>query len=374
MKGKPLLKSEHTEPLPKLLVVDDEKHIRSSIKRAFIDDYQIIEASSGEEALILLKRGLNAKILLVDMFMPGNINGIDLFIEAKKIAPNSKRVLMTGKADLNLVFSAINKGSIDYFIKKPWDISEMAAVFSQMNLMGKLQRDNELLLLELKYSNNNLLKSNKDLKEHKELLLQSLDDRSKELLNTVRELENANHELKKKAVRDGLTGLYNHVTIKTRLDEEIARSCRYKSELSLIFMDIDHFKSYNDRLGHDTGDVVLTTLAHFLLNGSDVVSPSRKSDIVGRYGGEEFIIILPETSKEGALVRGERLRQGIEHLTVPGAKGQPLGCLSCSMGVATYPQDAKQRDKLLKVADEALYRAKSSGRNRVNPAIPNHEE
>ncbi len=363
-------------PLPVLLVVDDEKNIRSTIRRALREKYEVHCAGSGEEALSCIEGGLTPHVILADMFMPGGMHGITLLEQSLSFSPMTKRILMTGHADLDLALTAVNQGHIHYFIRKPWDISELMAVLDQMKRMDALERRNELLVLELKYSNQSLLQSNRSLKEHQALLRQSLDERSQELLKLVRELEEVNRELKRKAIRDGLTGLYNHATIKTRLNEEIARAKRYGDPLSLIFLDIDHFKLYNDRLGHDVGDEVLVAVATFLLNGNDEISPSRTSDIIGRYGGEEFVIILPETTNQGALIRAERLRQGITTLTVPGAREQPLGCLSISAGVATFPQHSQKPGDLLKMADEALYRAKSSGRNQVQSAKPKapHEE
>ncbi|MBN2723599.1 MAG: diguanylate cyclase [Deltaproteobacteria bacterium] len=358
-----------TDTIPGLLVVDDEANIRASIRRALFDDYEIHEASSGEEALQKIRSGIDVKIIISDMFMPGGINGIELFTQTKKIAPQAKRILMTGNSDGEMAMQAVNIGSINYFIKKPWDINELTAILHQMNQMTDLERKNEILLLELKYANKSLVSANDDLKKHRELLRKSLDERTQELLDALRQLESANAELQKAAIRDGLTGLYNHVTIKSRLEEEIARCIRYESEVSIIFTDIDHFKLYNDRHGHDVGDIVLKSVSAFLIDGSHDISPSRKSDIIGRYGGEEFVLILPQTSKDGALIRAERLRQGISLLDVPGAREQPLGHLSISIGVATFPHDASTGDELLKKADEALYRAKAGGRDCVVPAV-----
>ncbi|MBU1238793.1 diguanylate cyclase [Myxococcota bacterium] len=355
------------EPLPILMVVDDEALLRAAVSRATRRDYDVVEAASAIEALEHLRNGIIPRILLVDMFMP-QMNGIDFFVESMSLCPGAKRILMTGMADLDIVIDAINSGHVHYFIKKPFSLKELSTILDQMNKLDNLEKKNELLYLELKYSNKSLLKANKELEEHKELLRQSLDERSRELLLLVRELEGANAELRRRAIRDGLTGLYNHVNIKQRLEEEIARSRRYESPLSVLFMDIDHFKLYNDRLGHEVGDTVLCAVATFLLNGSEHVSPSRKSDIIGRYGGEEFVMILPETAMEGAYIRAERLRTGIMHINVPGASEQPLGFLSVSIGVASYPDNGTTMQEMLKSADDALYEAKDGGRNCVKRA------
>jgi diguanylate cyclase (GGDEF)-like protein len=124
-------------------------------------------------------------------------------------------------------------------------------------------------------------------------------------------------------------------------------------------IDIDHFKSYNDRHGHPKGDELLIKVAELVKEGL------RKTDIAARYGGEEFAVILPETGKEGARLVAERLRKNVESYPFPGRESQPLGRLTLSVGVATYPEDADSVMRLVAKADENLYKAKDGGRNRV---------
>jgi len=174
-------------------------------------------------------------------------------------------------------------------------------------------------------------------------------------------LENARlyKETKMMAITDGLTGLYNHRFFIARLKEEINRAERYDRPLSLIIMDIDYFKHYNDTHGHQGGDEILIGFA-------DVITKTiRNSDIAARYGGEEFVIILSETSKEQAIQMAERMRKIIEDYPFPKKETQPGGALTVSLGVATFKVDATNADELVKKADDALYRAKESGRNRV---------
>ena len=174
-------------------------------------------------------------------------------------------------------------------------------------------------------------------------------------------LENARlyKETKMMAITDGLTGLYNHRFFIARLKEEINRAERYDRPLSLIIMDIDYFKHYNDTHGHQGGDEILIGFA-------DVITKTiRNSDIAARYGGEEFVIISSETSKEQAIQMAERMRKIIEDYPFPKKETQPGGTLTVSFGVATFKVDATNADELVKKADDALYRAKESGRNRV---------
>lgn len=161
------------------------------------------------------------------------------------------------------------------------------------------------------------------------------------------------------AVRDSLTGLLNRRRLHERLKEEISRSARYHHPLSLLMIDVDHFKRYNDTYGHQQGDELLRILAATLLQNV------RQSDIVGRYGGEEFAVVLPETDKESAYILARRLCEVVADTPFPGYPGGLPEQCTISIGVASYPDDALSLSELVAAADEALYRAKRSGRNRV---------
>lgn len=172
-------------------------------------------------------------------------------------------------------------------------------------------------------------------------------------------------------LRDGLTGLYNHRYFQERLTAEIARAERGGAPVSLLFFDIDHFKSLNDRHGHPVGDRVLTTFAEILRNSSrvsDVGYKLRSSDIAARYGGEEFCLILPETARSDAKQKAERLRLAVETFPFPGRETQPGNAVTVSIGLAEYPRDASDAKSLIEAADMALYTAKRGGRNRVEEA------
>lgn len=161
------------------------------------------------------------------------------------------------------------------------------------------------------------------------------------------------------ASTDGLTGLYNHRIFKQMLKEELSRAIRYHLPLALVMMDVDDFKRFNDTYGHPDGDKVLVAVAEILRE------TLRKCDIPFRYGGEEFIAILPETSREPAAMVAERIRQTIatesrRHLP----EYIPHG-VTVSVGVASFPEDGESADELLKMVDQLLYRAKNEGKNRV---------
>jgi diguanylate cyclase (GGDEF)-like protein len=157
------------------------------------------------------------------------------------------------------------------------------------------------------------------------------------------------------SITDGLTGLYNHRYLHERLGEEVSRAAKDGTELSLLFLDLDHFKQYNDRRGHSAGDRALRAVAR-------VVERSvRRIDLVGRYGGEEFVVVLPESGTPAALEAAERIRRAVEE-----AEGSVDGQgLTVSIGVATFPADARSKEELLDRADWSMYRAKRAGRNRV---------
>ncbi|MFQ5656192.1 MAG: GAF domain-containing protein [Candidatus Methylomirabilales bacterium] len=165
-------------------------------------------------------------------------------------------------------------------------------------------------------------------------------------------------ETRRLANTDALTGLYNHRYFYHILDTEVKRARRYARSLSLIMIDIDHFKNFNDRYGHLAGDEVLRTLAQILRKNS------RRVDTVARYGGEEFAIILPETDLPQAAVQGQRLR------TAVGEQRWREGALTVSIGVASVTPDMARMEDLVREADRALYQAKSSGRNQVCLASP----
>lgn len=164
--------------------------------------------------------------------------------------------------------------------------------------------------------------------------------------------------LQKLTMVDRLTGLHNYGYFMERLEEERNRADRFGSKLSLIMLDIDHFKPYNDKFGHQKGNALLKKVANILTR------QVRAIDIVARYGGEEFAILLPNTSREAVEI-AERIRRAVETAKFEGGKGEPFVKRTLSAGVATYPTDASNELELIDRADQALYVAKNQGRNMV---------
>lgn len=184
------------------------------------------------------------------------------------------------------------------------------------------------------------------------------------ILQRTRELEEANHRLSELSLTDGLTGIANRRRFDAALAEEWSRSARTGSTLALIMLDIDHFKKYNDHYGHQQGDDCLRRVAEVLRS-----SARRQGDLVSRYGGEEFCMILPDTTLPGAFEIAERLRREVENMGLPHVLSD-VGRVTASLGVAaSMPCKAMSPAELLRRADESLYQAKSEGRNCVRGAF-----
>lgn len=167
------------------------------------------------------------------------------------------------------------------------------------------------------------------------------------------------HELQILANVDELTGLYNHRYFQESLENIMELADENKTSVSLLFMDIDYFKNYNDINGHQAGDLLLKQIGNILK------SSIRENDVVARYGGEEFAVILPDTNEEDAVKVGERIRVSIEQTYFYGQESQPNHNMTISIGVSSYPLRANNKHQFINTADDALYRAKSLNKNRV---------
>jgi diguanylate cyclase (GGDEF)-like protein len=165
-------------------------------------------------------------------------------------------------------------------------------------------------------------------------------------------------KLRQQAIRDILTGVFNRRYMEETLDRELRRAQRNKSSLGVIMLDIDHFKEFNDLFGHAGGDALLHEL------GGMLKKSIRGADIVSRYGGEEFLVVLPDATLEITGKRAEDLRQAAKELQVY-YLDKPLGKITLSLGVAAFPEHGRTIEEILKNADTALYRAKKEGRGRV---------
>jgi diguanylate cyclase (GGDEF)-like protein len=175
---------------------------------------------------------------------------------------------------------------------------------------------------------------------------------------------NLRAKLQSQSIRDGLTNLFNRHFMEIALERELQRAARRHVSLAVLMLDVDHFKAFNDTFGHEAGDVVLRGVAECMQQAV------RSEDVVCRYGGEEFVIILPEISRELALERADAIRRSVGNLRVK-YRGEALRQISISVGLTMYPEPARDAADLLRMADQALYEAKHAGRDRIHVAGSN---
>ena len=187
-----------------------------------------------------------------------------------------------------------------------------------------------------------------------ELIIEDLEAR---VAARTDELARANASLQEMAIMDSLTGVFNRRHFFELAQQELARAQRYDHPISAIMLDLDHFKRINDQYGHLTGDQILRGTG-FLINEN-----IREIDIAGRYGGEEFCVILPDTDRQGAHNAAERIRHAAENSVIKAYDTSVK--MTLSIGTSTFPDDGRKMDELIDKADWALYRAKKQGRNKV---------
>jgi diguanylate cyclase (GGDEF)-like protein len=307
----------------------------------------VLTARSGDEAVALFdelsRDGEAIALVIADQIMPG-MKGVELLEIVDRRLPATTKILLTGQAGLDAVVDAINRAHLNQYIAKPWD--ETALLLSVENLLRqyRLAHENQQLISSLSSKNQALLEMNRELEA--------------KIHERTHELAEANTRLAQLAVTDGLTGLYNHRHFHERLTLEVERSQRSGLPLSLLMLDVDNFKLFNDTHGHPAGDEVLRQLARVLTD------TRRANDVVARYGGEEFAVILVDTAKFTAAKVAERVRERVAGHDFSDA-AQKSGKISVSVGVATFPEDGTDAEGLVRSADTALYAAKRAGRNRV---------
>lgn len=292
---------------PKILCVDDETSILHSLERLFKDQFHVLVASSPFEALETLRQNRDTAIVVSDYRMP-TMNGVEFLRQVRALAPLSARAILSGQIDLSQISDAINNGDIHKFFLKPWE--------------------NDYLMVQLQSA----------LQVHR----------------TLR--EKAHYE--QLAITDPVTQLTNHRFFQDQFRLELRKAADMKASLSLIILDVDHFKSFNDRFGHPEGDRLLFKVANLL---QDFVATR---GLVSRYGGEEFTVILPNIELNDALTIANDIRRKFESTPMTGPSSSPA-YVTASMGLAHYPQHGTEASELIEAADQALYQAKRQGRNQV---------
>jgi diguanylate cyclase (GGDEF)-like protein len=332
-----------------VLVVDDEPYILATLAALLVTEFEVLTADSAEAAKKILEQR-DVDIILSDQRMP-RTNGVQLLEWVRSRAPKSIRLLMTGFAELEEAVEAINRGQVFRYIFKPWRAEELLETLRSAGHTVILERSHEHLLEELRQMNLELEKR--------------VQERTKQLEEAVHELEQKNKMLEKLALTDPLTSLPNRRAMDRLSERELRRRDRYPSPLALGLIDVDHFKKINSDYLLPGGDKVLVDLGRVL------AASLRTVDVLGRIGGEEFLVIAPETNEEGAMVLAERIRINVEkhgfqykEHTIP---------VTVSVGFAvTGSETVADYEQMKHIAAAALADAKLAGRNRcvVQTVIP----
>lgn len=297
----------------RILIVDDDEHIAKGLDYALTQQGYETNVQYTGKATIVAAAEWGPDLLILDLKLP-DIDGLEVLAElrSRESTANTPVILLTAaRTDPASRVEGLQLGANDYVIK-PYSLSELLARVAANLRMARL----------------------------------------------TQRLEEMTHRLADVASRDALTGLYHHGKIMEKLSMEIYRAARYGVALSCIMIDLDKFKAINDTFGHQIGDEVLIRISNILKDNC------RKTDIVGRYGGEEFLLILPHTSQQSACAKAEVLKERIaeEHfVSLPhGSK------ITASFGVASLGEsDDDDATALVKRADDAMYAAKAAGGFRV---------
>lgn len=335
-----------------LLIVDDEQNDLDFLSQVFEDENCIIHtALSGEEALHIIDDE-TIQIVLLDICLPG-LNGYEVCKEIRiKHSKNPIQILLLSGFSDDQGFERILEVGADDFINKNTGVLELQARMRAAQIRLTSQT---LLLNEKEFYRRGMAEEEKlsSVIRNQNKRLKDANDRIRKLNY---ELEKANRELEEIATYDALSGLLNRRSMFQRIDVELERANRLKIPLSGIMLDIDHFKLINDNYGHKCGDIVIKNIGEILKNRL------RKYDYAGRYGGEEFFFILPNTERQQAHRIAERFRSELEKL-VFSCDNKSMQ-ITVSMGIAQYIA-IESREEWFMRADNAMYRAKQTGRNRV---------
>jgi len=314
-----------------VLLVDDQAMIGEAVRRGLANEENIdFHFCADPHQAIAQAVQIKPTVILQDLVMPG-LDGLTLVREYRN-NPQTKDIpiiVLSTKEDPLIKSAAFAAGANDYLVKLPDNIELVARIrYHSRSYMTLLQRDEAYRALRV--SQQQLLDTN--------LVLQRL-------MNS-----------------DGLTGLSNRRHFDEYLELEWRRAIREQSQLSLMMIDVDYFKAYNDNFGHLEGDEALRQVAKAIR-----ASCARPSDLPARYGGEEFALVLPNTSPGGARLLAEKLRMTVAGMNIPHIAPAPGSGLTVSIGVATMiPPVGSNSRQLIQEADHGLYAAKNNGRNQVS--------
>ncbi len=390
---------------PKILVVDDDPNLRKTLADILgIKGYEPLIAGSGTEAIAATARG-TVSVALIDLMLP-DMTGIEVMARIKALSPLTEAIILTGHASMDTAIEATRRGAFSYLLK-PYQMDDLLR--NIRHGVERQQAQEEILRLasfprllpnpvieldpagQVTYLNpaaerlfpelsaqgllHPLLNGSAELianlwqnmQEGEVSLEATLGEATYELhISYVQEVgliriyvldisqrKRAEEEIKHLATTDSLTGIANRGAFSAILTGEVERAKRYGTPLALAMYDLDYFKRVNDTFGHDVGDYVLRAV-------TDLVKQNiRATDVVARWGGEEFLVLMPQMDMRGAGKAAEKLRQAIA-----GHHFDKVSELTASFGVVVFDAQDDQ-NSLLKRVDDALYRAKQQGRNRV---------
>ncbi|WP_296257581.1 MULTISPECIES: response regulator [unclassified Pseudomonas] len=313
-----------------VLLVDDQAMIAEAVRRGLANQENIdFHFCADPQQAIAQAMQIKPTVILQDLVMPG-LDGLTLVREYRHnpMTRDIPIIVLSTKEDPLIKSAAFAAGANDYLVKLPDNIELVARIrYHSRSYMTLLQRDEAYRALRV--SQQQLLDTN--------LVLQRL-------MNS-----------------DGLTGLSNRRHFDEYLELEWRRATREQTQMSLMMIDVDYFKAFNDNFGHLEGDEALRQVAKAIR-----ASCSRPSDLPARYGGEEFSLVLPNTSPGGARLLAEKLRQTIAGMNIPHIVPSEGASLTVSIGLATVvPQVGSHSRQLILMADQGLYAAKNNGRNQV---------
>lgn len=294
-----------------ILVVDDDPLALETIGELLVESgYRVFTAQGGQMALDILDTQTGIDLIVSDLMMP-QMDGIALTKEIHSMGLDIPIIVITGFATIELAVETMKAGASD-FITRPFNNDQIKITIKKV--------------LETK---------------------------------RLKKLAGEREFYKKLSNRDEMTGLANYRSCHETLEKETERAKRYNRPLTIMMIDIDDFKCCNDTYGHLAGDTAMVQIAGL------IKKQTRTTDVATRYGGEEFMVILPETTIDEASAVAERIRESIAEHQFLSEEGTPMACLSVTIGLSALPDHATTKKDLIRTADIALYKGKTSGKNKV---------
>lgn len=328
--------------------------------------HRVLHLSDAEEALSLVQVE-RPDLAIVDIDTP-DLNGAR-FVMRARFQPDlpRPRVLMRAPAGMEAEVRALAHAFGAAFVVKPTNSELLLSVVNSALTqppppdpgVGLDTRAADLLMQPIVRLTRRVAERSVQL----EVARNALDLEIRKRIWAEQELMHANLRLHDQAMRDAVTGLHNRRFLEESLTHEELRAKRYGQGLAILMIDVDHFKEFNDTLGHPAGDAILRSV------GECMLAASRGEDIVARYGGDEFALMMTNTSQETALRRAELIRERVHSLTV-GHNGSEMGPITLSVGIAVMPDHGETAAAVLHAADEALLRSKHAGRDRIVVSLP----